>query len=106
MRLFHESVRSDRLLIVSSSSCNKLGAKMYPKGTNHLSPFSPLFKDKQSACVRASDAGGCSDHMPHRNEYPHFRYRASWDDVPALYVRPDLRLEGFRWVLLHPIRRK
>lgn len=34
-------------------SCNKLGAKMYPKGTNHFSPFSALFNDKQSEYARA-----------------------------------------------------
>ena len=28
-------------------SCNKLGAKFYPKGTNHFSPYSALFKDHQ-----------------------------------------------------------
>ncbi|TBU48918.1 fatty acid desaturase-domain-containing protein [Dichomitus squalens] len=38
-------------------SCNKLGAKMYPKGTNHFSPYSPLFKDGQRLSIFISDVG-------------------------------------------------
>ena len=36
-----------RLPFLELNSCNKLGAKMYPKGTNHFSPYSALFKDHQ-----------------------------------------------------------
>ncbi|RPD65587.1 hypothetical protein L226DRAFT_456472 [Lentinus tigrinus ALCF2SS1-7] len=38
-------------------SCNKLGAKFYPKGTNHFSPFSALFKDEQRMSILISDIG-------------------------------------------------
>lgn len=33
---------------------------MYPKGTNHLSPFSPLFKDSQSLFIHFNaEEGRC-----------------------------------------------
>ena len=47
------TMRLDRLTlsrfpVLELNSCNKLGAKMYPKGTNHFSPYSPLWKKEQS----------------------------------------------------------
>ncbi|EPQ53468.1 hypothetical protein GLOTRDRAFT_130803 [Gloeophyllum trabeum ATCC 11539] len=36
---------------------NTLGAKMYPPGTNHFSPWSPLFKPAQRPAIIVSDIG-------------------------------------------------
>ncbi|KAA1473041.1 hypothetical protein DENSPDRAFT_218688 [Dentipellis sp. KUC8613] len=36
---------------------NAMGAKMYPKGTNHFSPGSPLFKPHQRPLILLSDMG-------------------------------------------------
>ncbi|KZV76590.1 delta-12 fatty acid desaturase protein [Peniophora sp. CONT] len=38
-------------------SQNTLGAKMYPPGTNHFDPRSPLFKDHERASIFWSDIG-------------------------------------------------
>ncbi|KAI0674370.1 fatty acid desaturase-domain-containing protein [Trametes maxima] len=38
-------------------TCNKLGSKMYPKGTNHFSPYSALFKKEQRLGIFISDVG-------------------------------------------------
>ncbi|KAI0330272.1 hypothetical protein GY45DRAFT_1370848 [Cubamyces sp. BRFM 1775] len=38
-------------------TCNKLGSKMYPKGTNHFSPYSALFKKEQRMGIFISDVG-------------------------------------------------
>ncbi|KAI0711224.1 fatty acid desaturase-domain-containing protein [Earliella scabrosa] len=46
-----------RLPFLELNSCNKLGAKMYPKGTNHFSPYSALFKDHQRLSILISDIG-------------------------------------------------
>ncbi|OBZ77389.1 putative alpha-L-arabinofuranosidase A [Grifola frondosa] len=37
--------------------CNKLGSKMYAKGTNHFSPYSPIFKKEQRLGIFLSDVG-------------------------------------------------
>ncbi|KAL7284144.1 hypothetical protein ACG7TL_001425 [Trametes sanguinea] len=36
---------------------NMLGSKMYPKGTNHFSPYSALFKKEQRMGIAISDVG-------------------------------------------------
>ncbi|KAI0360610.1 hypothetical protein OH77DRAFT_702383 [Trametes cingulata] len=38
-------------------TCNMLGSKMYPKGTNHFSPYSALFKKEQRMGIFISDLG-------------------------------------------------
>ncbi|KAH9941308.1 fatty acid desaturase-domain-containing protein [Epithele typhae] len=38
-------------------SVNKLGSKMYPKGTNHFSPYSALWKKEQRFGIVISDIG-------------------------------------------------
>ncbi|KAI0635236.1 fatty acid desaturase-domain-containing protein [Trametes polyzona] len=38
-------------------TCNMLGSKMYPKGTNHFSPYSALFKKEQRLGIFISDVG-------------------------------------------------
>lgn len=37
--------------------CNIMGSKMYPAGTNHFSPYSPLFKKEQRMGIIISDIG-------------------------------------------------
>ncbi|PFH50487.1 hypothetical protein AMATHDRAFT_193081 [Amanita thiersii Skay4041] len=36
---------------------NQMGSKMYPPGTNHFNPYSPLFKDRQRVSILMSDVG-------------------------------------------------
>lgn len=78
-----------------------LGSKMYPKGTNHFSPYSALFKKEQREYICSLVVMKLDRLSRHGNCY--LRRWTDWDDVPALPVRSIIRLEGADHVLRYSV---
>ncbi|TFY75808.1 hypothetical protein EWM64_g8205 [Hericium alpestre] len=81
-----------------------MGAKMYPKGTNHFSPSSPLFKAHQRPSIILSDLGvGCMvallivmfTYLHHSDPtIPHY-YGSEWTFLRGAVATVDRPLLGW-----------
>ncbi|KAJ3553381.1 hypothetical protein NM688_g3643 [Phlebia brevispora] len=77
-------------------STNVMGSKKYPEGTNHFSPYSPLFKKEQRHAIIISDIGIVMCTFLHHSDpsIPHYRGK-EWTYLRGILATVDRPLLGW-----------